>query len=208
MLPQRILDKFARIAPDTTVENKYYGAYDKTLNGLFDTLNVNGNDSAEEYIVEPQYTPTCEERGIPAINFVITHLFLHTRSGSGKKTEGDAADKPIFFLEIKPPVNVNSGSARIAADAQMRARFRSLRDDCPIPILHGISVMGQRLAFYSMDKATGCIEPRYIAMSKDYVTNPISADRWQMDVTTEEGYQRFLAVVNDVKDMVKMGTMM
>ncbi|KAJ6617961.1 hypothetical protein B0H10DRAFT_1280545 [Mycena sp. CBHHK59/15] len=89
-------------------------------------------------------------------------------------------------------------SSRIDADMQMRARFRALYDVTSTPKLHAISVMGQRLA---LDKATGRINPSYVEPSTERIIDTVPADRWETDITMEEGYQRFMAVVNEVKRM-------
>lgn len=184
MLPQRILDMFARIPPGTTIENKYYGAYDKLLNGVFDT-------SATDYIVEPQYAlpEAFQAPGVPSVDFVVTYVVA-------------LDEQPVFFLEIKPPGHINFVSTRIAADAQMRSRFASFYDVIPMPKLHGISVMGQRLAFYSMERATGHIVPEQVQPAANHVTDTVPANRWELDITTEAGHQQFMAVVDDVKGMV------
>jgi len=62
--------------------------------------------------------------------------------------------------------------------------------------------MGQRLAFYSMDKVTGHMVPEYAQLAENYVTDTVPANRWELDITTEVGHQQLMAVVNDVKGMV------
>ncbi|KAG1741697.1 hypothetical protein EDB19DRAFT_1704660 [Suillus lakei] len=89
----------------------------------------------------------------------------------------------VFFLEIKPPGHVNHLSTRIAANKQMRERFRSLEPITPAPRLHGISVMVQGLAFYRMDKYSGCVVPE-LPTSGDF---PI--DWRELDITTEPGIE-------------------
>jgi len=175
---------FARIPPDTTIENKYYGVYDKLLNGVFDTSDT-------DYIVEPQYAlpEAFQAPGVPSVDFVVTYVVA-------------LDEKPVFFLEIKPPGHVNLISTRIAADTQMRNRFSSFYDVVPTPKLHGISVMGQRLALYSMEKATGHIVPERVHPAENYVTDIVPVNRWELDITTEVGHQQFMAVVDDVKSMV------
>jgi len=84
----------------------------------------------------------------------------------------------------------------------MRNRFSSFYDAIPTPKLHGISVMGQRHAFYSMEKATGHIVPERVQPVENYVTDTVPANRWELDITTEVGHQQFMAIVNDVKGMV------
>jgi hypothetical protein len=111
-------------------------------------------------------------------------------------------DQPVFFVEIKPPGHVNIGSARLAADTQMRHRFRDLCPHTPVRKLHGISAMGQRLAFYSMNTRTTTVAPREQPTSPTLVTNPVPANWWDLDITAEEGHQRFMEVVDDVKAMV------
>jgi hypothetical protein len=81
---------------------------------------------------------------LPAVDFAVTH-------------DVAMSDQPVFFVTIKPG-NIHSEPARLAADAQMRhiMPFRNY-NDTSIPILHSISVMGQKFAFYSMTKATNDI---------------------------------------------------
>jgi hypothetical protein len=177
MLPQRILDQFARIPHKTTIENQYYGVFDKILNKVCFTDDT--------FTIEPQYTGTLPQA---AIDFVITYVV-------------EMNDLPISFLDINPPLHIDYISSRVDADTQMRARFYALYDVTLTPRLHGVSVMGQRLAFYWMDKATGRLHPNYVAPSMDYITDTVPAERWDTDITTEDGYQRFMAVINDVKEM-------
>jgi hypothetical protein len=84
----------------------------------------------------------------------------------------------------------------------MRNRFSSFYDVVPTSKLHGISVMGQRLAFYSMEKATGHIIPERVHPAENYVADIVPVNRWELDITTEVGHQQFMAVVDDVKSMV------
>ena len=183
MLPQNILDQFARIPHNTTIENKYYGVFDKILNRVCFTEDT--------FSIQPQYPlPEFGQAavGVPAVDFVVTYVV-------------EVDDLPIFFLEIKPLLHTNNISSRVSADTWMRARFRALYKATPTPRLHGVSAMGQRLAFYCMDKAMGHVIPNYVALSTKYVTDTIPAERWETDITTEEGYQKLMEVVNDVKQM-------
>ena len=91
-------------------------------------------------------------------------------------------------------------TGRIDADMHMRARFQALYDVTPMPKLHAICVMGQRLAFYCLDKVAGHITPQYVMPSTEQITDTVPADRWETDITTE-GYQRFMAVIHEVKEM-------
>ena len=67
----------------------------------------------------------------------------------------------VLLLEIGLPGHVDLVLTKIAADRQMRDRFRSFYDWTVTTKLHGISDMGQ-LAFYSMGKANGHIVPEEV----------------------------------------------
>ena len=181
MWPQYILDHFARIPDNTTIENKYYGVYNTILDReCFNTA---------QFTVQPQYAlPNAQTPGIPPVDFLVTYVV-------------EVNDLPVFFLEIKPPNHREHISTRADADQQIRERFRSLYDLVLIPRLHGISVMGQQLAFYCLHKPSGLVTPEYVAPSAVRLTDTAPKARWDVDVTTEEGYQRFMEVVEYVKQM-------
>jgi hypothetical protein len=132
MLPQHILNMFARIPPDTTIENKCYGVYNKLHNGIFEKL---------DYTIEPQYAlPGAFQ--VQASSLSVTTIsrfvaFVITFN-----------EHPILFLEIMPPNHVNFISTRVDADTRMRSRFWSFYELALPPKLHGISVLGQLLDIY------------------------------------------------------------
>ncbi|KIJ15413.1 hypothetical protein PAXINDRAFT_44540, partial [Paxillus involutus ATCC 200175] len=158
----------------------YYGVFNNIL------TKVCFPDNA--FTVHPYYLVPPTSIDGPTIDFVVTHV-------------GEAQNPPIFFLEIKPPLYLDHIYSRVDADAQMRARFLALYEDTPTPRLHGVSAMGQRLAFYCLDKTTTLINPHYVAPSTKYIIDTIPAERWDKDITTEEGYKRLMAVIDDVKQM-------
>jgi len=104
MLPQGVLDQFARIPHDTPIKNKYYGVYNKILS------RVCFADDA--FTILPQCPPP-QTAGLPTIDFVITYVV-------------QVNDLPIFFLEFNLPLYLARISSRVDADAQMKARFRAL----------------------------------------------------------------------------------
>jgi len=123
---------------------------------------------------------------VPSIDFIIAYLVV-------------MGEKSIFFLEINPPGHVNETSSRIAADDLMRDRFGSLFNLAPLPKLHGISVMGQMLALYCLDKATGNVYHEYVSGRWARIMDVVPANTWDSDITTAAGYQRFVEVVKDVR---------
>ena len=182
MLPQHILDHFARIPHNTPIKNHYYGVFNRIFTELCFTEDL--------FIVEPQYPiPRADEH--PPLDFIIDYVV-------------EVNDLPVLFLDIKSPLHIDPISTRVDADKQIRAKFLALYDVTPTPRLHGISAMGQKLSFYCLEKleaTTGRIIPTYVAPSTDYITDTVPAERWDTDITTEDGYQRFMAVINDVKEM-------
>ncbi|KAG1730943.1 uncharacterized protein EDB91DRAFT_1059064, partial [Suillus paluster] len=124
------------------------------------------------YDLPENFAPSLPE-GRSADDFVITFAVIFL-------------DNPAFFLEIEPPGDVNDISARIAADNQMRERFRSLDQITTVPRLHGISIMGQMLAFYYMDKSSGCVVPGLPTAEGE---DSIPINRWDLDITTEAGHR-------------------
>ncbi|KAF8326414.1 hypothetical protein F5887DRAFT_1289043 [Amanita rubescens] len=174
MLPQYMLDQFARIPNDTPIDNKYYGVFYQILHTVC--------FPEHHFDVEPRYP--FPDLGV--VDSVFTYVV-------------EVNDLPVFFLEIKSPLHIDLISTRVDTDAEMRARFLALYEDISTHRLHGVSAMGQRLAFYHLDKATSRLTPSYIAPSSNTDTVPV--ERWDTDITTEDGYQRFMAVISDVKEM-------
>jgi hypothetical protein len=77
--------------------------------------------ATSKYTVEPQYAlpEAFQPPGVPSVDFVVT-----------------LDERPVFFLEIKPPGHVDLISTRVAADKQMRDRFRSLFELSGTPKLY------------------------------------------------------------------------
>lgn len=111
-----------------------------------------------------------------------------------------AADIPVFFVKVKPGVAMRLLSARAAADEQMRGRIEELFDQSPSEI-HGVSALGQKLCFYCYDKHTQTLTPQRIPRHPDIVTNTAPADRWDTDIITDEGFDRFMDIVEHVKTL-------
>ena len=71
--------------------------------------------------------------------------------------------------------------------------------DCPLQTLHGVSAMGTKLAFYSKH-GNGPATPPRIVPDLQMVADIAPIERWDSDILTEEGLQRFMAVVNEIKE--------
>jgi hypothetical protein len=80
MLPQPILNQFARIPLNTIIENKYSGVFNKILDRRF-------NATSNTFTIQPQYPlPQAQTYGVFSIGFVVTYVVAMD-------------EKLIFFLE-------------------------------------------------------------------------------------------------------------
>ncbi|KAK6966726.1 hypothetical protein R3P38DRAFT_3091571 [Favolaschia claudopus] len=77
--------------------------------------------------------------------------------------------QPVFLIEVKDDSHLEAPSKRVAADLQMRARFDDLLYKCPLPILHGLSVMGTTMRVYSGDAKAMTLDPPRVPTSPDHV---------------------------------------
>ena len=152
------------------------------------------------------------------INMLLVHLFpptdLYIVSPQWKKPpEGCSIDsttvfivqnaqRPVFFLRVKPASSFSSRSARAAADDQMRNGFDELIDDLAIPTLHGISALGPHLSFYAYSKDENNIHPPLILRDPNQVNDRAPAERWDTELISNDGVRRLTAVANHVKEMV------
>lgn len=107
---------------------------------------------------------------------------------------------PVLFLEIKTGVSILSLSARSAADDQMRLRLRQFYD-AGLSTLYGLSALGTKVCKYAVVKETRKVTPPFIKTDQDYVNDAAPAERWNMDVTTEDGFGKLEELAADIKTM-------
>lgn len=97
MWPDKITHHFNAIPPNPS-ESDYQGPYNKLLYTLFPP------DS--NFVVVPQYPPDPRNLG----DFIVTFEIL-------------LVNRPVLFLELKPPSHLNLLSKRRAADEHIRSRM-------------------------------------------------------------------------------------
>ena len=107
--------------------------------------------------------------------------------------------RPVFFMEIKPPSALLDISKRAEADLQMRCRFRDFGRASKIPTLHGVSAFGNHLLFYEYDAATSSVQPEQILQANGCIHAGVAA--MSCDVLKPEGAYRLKDVVEKVKEM-------
>ncbi|KAF8633625.1 hypothetical protein AX17_004417 [Amanita inopinata Kibby_2008] len=110
----------------------------------------------------------------------------------------DFHTQPVFFIEIKTAVAIEHLSERAEADNQLRSRLEHLSNQS-LSELHGLSALGTRLCFYCRDKSTESVTPPLIPRNDEYVNDTAPADRWNMDILTDDGYSAFMNIVERVK---------
>ena len=104
----------------------------------------------------------------------------------------------MFFVEVKTALTITVLSSRADADDQMRERLRQLYDQS-LSELHGISALGTKLCFYSLNKSLESLTPLAIPRNETYINDTAPVDRWNSDILTDNGYNRFMGVCDDVK---------
>jgi hypothetical protein len=68
--------------------------------------------------------------------------------------------------------------------------------------LRGISALGTKLYFYSLDKNSKSLTPLAIPRNEAYINDTTPVDRWDSDILTDDGYNRFMGVCDEVKALV------
>lgn len=88
---------------------------------------------------------------------------------------------PVFFVEVKTALTITILSARADADDQMRQRLRQLYDQS-LSELRGISALGTKLCFYSLDKSLESLTPLAIPRNEAYINDTAPVARWDSDI--------------------------
>ena len=104
-----------------------------------------------------------------------------------------------MFVEIKTGSAINSLSARALTDAQTWERFGDYYDATP-SIFVGLSAFGHHVAQYTLNKEeNNKITPSRILASPEHLVDVAPRQRWDIDLTTEEGGRRMLDIIQLVE---------
>lgn len=170
MWPAFIVRSFERIDLKTD-EYSYYGSWNSVFNLSFDIR--------EGYEIIP---PGSRHRGEE-------DMFTVTKNRA-----------TIFFVSVKTPKVIYNISKRAETDEQMRNRLTELYEITPSD-LHGVSAFGSRVCFYCLDEEKNKIDPVYSPEpSKEYTVDVAPAGRWDLDILTDEGFAKFMEVVQATKE--------
>ncbi|KAI0247762.1 hypothetical protein BJV78DRAFT_890337 [Lactifluus subvellereus] len=182
--PAHVVSKSSRLTDTETIENKFYGFYDAILHECFPLT---------QFTVTPQYvTAEAQTGGIGTIDFAITYVI-----------EPLELESPVLFIEVKPPIHLSPMTTRKSAENQVRSRFGVLAHLVRIPKLYGISAIGRQLSYYTYDKASGVVEPPPLPDNPYVVLDTAPIERWDTNIMQEEGRTKFLAMVEEIKQMVR-----
>ena len=177
--PRGLLAIFERArARATTFEDRYYGPYDKLLNYCF--------GQSFKFYVAPQCPPRdgrCE-----SADFVVSFVVC------------DASGKPVLLVEVKDDSWAQKAELRYRADKQMRERLSLLLDECPLPRLWGLSLLGTSPRFYCADGVSYDVFPHALDRpDQSRVLSPtFLAGEWGTDILSEKGFAAVKDVVTDI----------
>ena len=176
--PQWIINSFLSANQCRVDESVYYGPYTQLLYYLF------GLEGPFE--ISPRYYfPPTGRYDCDIVALFTVELDQH----------------PVFFIEVKRPVNFAHKYDRKLADDQMRVHFRDHRHNIVTPRLPGISAFGTRMAFYEYVAATNTLTPGVISPDPESVNDLAPAERWGYDLLEADGITKMCEVVEDVKAM-------
>jgi len=180
--PAHICRKSDRLLDTETSRHRFYPVYNAILNQCF---------PQDRYSICPQYVTLLEQtEGIDVVGYAISYVVVALESNS-----------IVLFIEVRPPSELDHRSWRTYVDIQMRERFGEMVHLVKVPKFFGISAFGRRLCYYTYDAATNIMEPPKIPRSRlDMDIAPL--ERWDSNIMEEDGYDRFLAIVRDIQDMV------
>ena len=121
----------ARDRRHATFDERYNGPYDKLLNYCF-------GDGFKFYVAA--YNPP-EDDGRERLDCIVSMVVF------------DGVGRPVLAVEAKDESWAGKGERRYRVDQQMRERFAMTLEDCPLPRLWGLSLLGTSMRVYCADTA-------------------------------------------------------
>jgi hypothetical protein len=115
----------------------------------------------------------------------------------------DKDDSPVMFIEMKAPRDLYLDTSREDAAIQIRERFESLAQQIRIPKLYGVSAFGRNFACFCYDATSRMITPPIIKNKGVFLADVKPIDLWSANIMQPEGRDRFLHIVDEVKEMTQ-----
>ncbi|KAJ7781838.1 hypothetical protein DFH07DRAFT_1055407 [Mycena maculata] len=175
--PDRLVTIFtvSRRIPGS-LEDCYSGPYDKMLNYCF--------GEGFDFFVAPQVPPADETRK------TVIYLLVLDKNGL-----------PVLIIEVRDDSHHRNPSKRDAADTRIRSRFDELLFTCPLPTLHGLSLLGTRMRVYTGNTASmELIPPNVERPATGRVLDPsFLANQWDLDILSDDGFRKIKEIVGFIK---------
>jgi hypothetical protein len=161
-------------------QNRYYGPYDKLLNYCF--------GGSFTFYIAPQNPPRDDSRDVfdPTVFLVVF----------------DSNNKPVLIVEAKDDSWIEKAELRYRADDQMRSRYALMLDECPLPRLWGLSLLGTSARVYCGDTTSFDVHPPAIVRPHQSCVLPTTflAGEWAIDILTKDGFAKMKEIVTDILD--------
>ena len=106
----------------------------------------------------------------------------------------------MLIAEIKDNGWATKAEKRFKADEQMRQRYDSMLQDCPLPRLWGLSLLGTSLRVYCGHVIDKDLEPAFENRpSSDHnLPSEFLEDAWDIDILSQEGFAKMKEIVGDI----------
>ncbi|KAF6753149.1 hypothetical protein DFP72DRAFT_436997 [Ephemerocybe angulata] len=137
-----------------------------------------------DYVIGPQ-VPADPDHPHSAIDFVVSAV-IHDQF------------KPVLLIEIKDDTWATSATQRYHADAQMRQRFHAMLNACPLPDLHGLSLLGTSLRVYRGTVATYSVDPMLeeCPSTEEVPPSNFLEGAWDRDLLSPGGLKEMQRIVS------------
>ncbi|KAF8902279.1 hypothetical protein CPB84DRAFT_1776380 [Gymnopilus junonius] len=160
------------------IQGRYNGPYNKILNYCFDTF---------DFFIAPEFprNQTASSFHVNSLDPEISFIVFN------------AQYLPVLFVQIKPDGWASRPDLRLKADKEMREQYDSLTSTCPVPHLHGLSLLGTSLRVYCGDCFTREIEPTFEGRPSYYHALPFDflEGAWNLNILSQEGFIKMKEIV-------------
>ena len=162
------------------LESRYYGPYTTLLAYCF-------GSNSYEFFIAPQNPPNDRSAHEAVDSIVFLVVF-------------DKQGHPVLIAEIKDDACADTGSLRFKADEQMRHQFDFMLDDCPLPRLWGLSLLGTSLRVYCGEVITHFVDPVLEGLPDHTFSIPPDTleGAWDVDILSQEGFAKMKEIVGDI----------
>ncbi|KAI0736080.1 hypothetical protein C8Q76DRAFT_792545 [Earliella scabrosa] len=113
----------------------------------------------------------------------------------------DKDGHPVLIVEAKDDAWARKAELRYRADKQMRDRYALILDECPMPRLWGLSLLGTSMRIYCGDTASYDVSPPAIPRpepSTRVLLPDFLAGEWDLDVMSDEGFAKVKDVIVNI----------